>query len=184
MPVITRRTTVPYDIQQKSGTILDILKQYAHTCAEEFCGKCMPCRYGTKEWTSIIQKLYEGQGTLEDINKMKTINHSMKTASFCRLGLVSPFVIDAILKYYQQELEDYITQQKPLNQDVVEIPKFTINTDLCNGCSDMEKSACKVVCTVNAIEGESGTAHTINQSKCFRCDDCTTVCPKQAIIFG
>ncbi|MGL5956628.1 MAG: NADH-ubiquinone oxidoreductase-F iron-sulfur binding region domain-containing protein [Brevinema sp.] len=179
----TRRLTVPYDVTQSTGTILDILLQYSNICAVEFCGKCMPCRYGTKEWSFIVQKLIEGHGTLKDLKRLQEINHSMKTASFCRLGLISPFVIDAILKYHHQELYDYIQEGTPLPTNISELPKFIIHPDLCDGCPTEEKAFCQKVCTVNAIEGEQGIPHLINQLKCFRCDDCVPVCPKAAIAF-
>lgn len=183
MATITRRTSVPYEIQQQSGTILDILKNYVDVCANEFCGKCMPCRYGTKEWSYIIQKLIDGEGSSQDIQKIKTINHSMKMASFCRLGLVSPFVIDSILKYHQEELENFVSKKTPLPNNITTLPKFIINNELCNGCPDEEKAMCKQVCSVNAIDGEQGSIHNINQVKCFRCDECVSVCPQKAIAF-
>ena len=183
MAIATRRTAVPYDVQQSTGTILDILHKYAEICADEFCGKCMPCRYGTQEWKLTLQKITEGLGTMGDLQKLKDINHSMKTASFCRLGLVAPFVIESVLKYHQEEIEKYITDKTPLPNTYTALPEFTINTSLCDGCPSEEKAKCQQVCTVNAITGEAGAEHVINQVKCYRCDACVPVCPKQAIAF-
>ncbi len=180
----TRRAVAPYDVTQTNGTILDILSQYATICAKEFCGRCMPCRYGTQEWTFIIQKLIDGNGTLQDLNQLKQINQSMKTASFCRLGQVSPFIIDSILKYHEQALISYITDGTPLVNNIVELPKYFINPDLCKGCDPTEKSFCQISCTANAIVGEKTMLRKIDQGKCFRCDSCISVCPQKAIYFA
>lgn len=183
MDTAIRRTAVPYDLKQPSGTIIDILNYYATICATEFCGKCMPCRYGTKQWTFTLKKIQEGQGKLEDLNVLRTINSSMKTTSFCRLGLISPYIIDSILKYYQKEIEDYIVHKTPLSTQLTHLPQFIIQKKLCDGCPEEDKAPCQNICPVRAIEGEKGSLHIINQAKCFRCDDCTPVCPKKAIAF-
>ncbi len=182
MSTATRRLTVPYDVTQSSGNILDLLLKYADICAREFCGRCIPCRYGTHEWVFALQKIVDKKGTLADLETIKTINQSMIVASFCPLGLRSPFVIEAILKYQHQAIEDFITKGAPL-PEVTELPKFLINDKLCDGCPSYEKAPCKTACSVSAITGEQGALHEINQAKCYRCDECTPVCPQKAIDF-
>ena len=184
MAVVARRTAIPFDVSIESpGTILDILHKYQTICANEFCGKCMPCRYGTKEEVFIIDKIILGQGTMEDYQQLKTINKTMKTASFCMLGLRSPYVIDALFKYYGTEITDFIEHKTPMPKTYTELPKFLIKEDLCNGCPSDEKAPCKQVCAVNSIDGDKGALHIINQAKCYRCDECVAVCPTNAISF-
>ncbi len=182
MSTATRRLTVPYDVVQESGDILDLLLKYSDICAKEFCGKCMPCRYGTYEWVLTLQKIIDKKGSLEDLAKLKTINQSMITASFCRLGLVSPYVIEAVLKYHGDAIADYITKGTPL-PPADKLPEYIISSKLCDGCPKFEKAPCMQACSVNAITGEQGALHVINQVKCFRCDACVPVCPQKAIDF-
>ncbi len=181
---MARRTTPPYDTTQDRGTVLDILYKYADICAREFCGRCMPCRYGTKEWTFIIQKLIDGKGTLQDLEQLKVINQSMKTASFCRLGQVAPFVIESILNNRNQEITEYITEGIPLHNNITGLPEYIIHPELCDGCPSDEKAPCQKVCTVNAIKGDPSSLHSIDLGKCFRCDECVAVCPTFAIYFS
>ncbi len=119
---MARRTTPPYDTTQTTGTVLDILYKYSDVCAREFCGRCMPCRYGTREWTFIIQKLIDGEGTMQDLERLQTVNQSMKTASFCRLGQIAPLVIESMLETHHQEIIKYIEDGTPLSNNVTELP--------------------------------------------------------------
>lgn len=183
MSVTVRRTSVPYDVRlPEPGTIIDILKKYTEICSLEFCGKCMPCRYGTKEWDLLLHKFIEGRATHHDVVRLEEINHLMLTSSLCRLGLVSPYLVQAVLKYFKEDIHAIINKKDPAYL-FTELPKFEINTNLCNGCAHEETVRCVPACSAKAISGGHGEVHIINQEKCYRCDACVTVCPQKAIVF-
>ena len=121
--VIQARKTVPHDVTLDGpGTILELFKKYVDICGNEFCGKCMPCRYGTQEWQRLFAKLVAGNGTLEDLAAIRKINLTMEVASLCPMGLNSPYVIDKMLDTYDAQLKDFIVNKKPLEKTFTSIP--------------------------------------------------------------
>ncbi|MGL4562651.1 MAG: NADH-ubiquinone oxidoreductase-F iron-sulfur binding region domain-containing protein [Brevinema sp.] len=127
---IKARTTIPHDVTLESpGTILDLFKKYVDICGNEFCGKCMPCRYGTKVWQERFQNLIDGHGTLEDIQMIQQINLTMKSASLCIRGLNSPYVIDKMLNTYQEQIEHYILKKVALEKTFISIPAELLEKD-------------------------------------------------------
>ncbi|MGL5254082.1 MAG: NADH-ubiquinone oxidoreductase-F iron-sulfur binding region domain-containing protein [Brevinema sp.] len=121
--VVQARKTVPHDVAlDNPGTILELFKKYVDTCGNEFCGKCMPCRYGTQEWQRLFTKLVEGNGTLDDLAAIRRINLTMRVASLCPMGLNSPYVLDKMLDTYASQLEDFIVNKKPLEKAFTSIP--------------------------------------------------------------
>ncbi|MGL4677610.1 MAG: NADH-ubiquinone oxidoreductase-F iron-sulfur binding region domain-containing protein [Brevinema sp.] len=121
---VQARTTIPHDVTlDDAGTILELFKKYVDICGNEFCGKCMPCRYGTKVWQTCFQNLVDGNGTLEDIKTIRQINHTMKLGSLCARGLFSPIVIDEMLDTYQEQIENYILNKTVLEKKFLTIPE-------------------------------------------------------------
>lgn len=178
-----RRAGVPFDVSlEVEGTLAEILQKYVATCADEFCGICMPCRYGTKEWKLILNRIVSGQAEARDEVKLKTINQSMKNASLCPLGLRSPFLIDALFKYFGDEMNAMLNNQT-LEKKYTTLPQFRVIADECDICASLDGGPkCIPVCPARAITVEEDTC-VINQTKCFRCDLCTPVCPTKAIVF-
>ena len=164
-------------VMDDSKCMVNLAKFYLGFTVDESCGKCNPCRIGTKRMYEILEKLTNGEGTLEDIKKLEELTKTVSKASVCGLGQTASNPVISTLKYFRNEYEEHAVDKRCSTNECKKLARIEINPELCKGCGLCQKS-----CPVGAIEGEgNGTKRVINQEKCIKCGTCKSKCPFQAI---
>jgi NADH-quinone oxidoreductase subunit F len=142
----------------------------------ESCGKCTFCRVGTLRMLEILTRITQGEGRVEDIDKLKTLGAQIKEASLCGLGQTAPNPVLTTLKYFPEEYEAHIRDKRCPAASCTALVDFCIDPEKCTGCT-----VCAKNCPVEAITGERKAVHTIDMAKCARCGKCITVCTFGAV---
>ena len=157
--------------------MVDISKFYLEFTVDESCGKCTPCRVGTKRLLQILEKITSGKGTMEDIDKLEELATHMKSSSLCALGQSAPNPVLSTLKSFRDEYEAHIKDKKCPAGVCKSLLSYEIVADKCKGCT-----LCARNCPVKAINGTVKQPHVIDQSKCIKCGVCMSNCKFDAII--
>ncbi len=163
-------------VMDDSKCMVNLAKFYLEFTVSESCGKCTPCRVGTKRLLEILTKICEGNGTEEDIERLEKLANSVKAASICGLGQTAPNPVLSTLRYFRDEYEEHVKDKKCRAKECKNLTEIMIDKELCRGCD-----LCKKACPVQAISGEPGQKHEIDQSKCIKCRTCVGTCPFKAI---
>ena len=163
-------------VMDEDDCIVDINKFYMDFCVEESCGKCAPCRIGTKKLYEYLEKITKGKGEMEDIQKMRDIGEAMKKAALCGLGQTAPNPILSSLANFEEEYKEHIEDGKCVAGKCKDLVHYEIVADKCIGCT-----VCARKCPVNCIEGERKKPHVIDQDKCIKCGACYEGCKFDAI---
>ena len=153
-----------------------LAKFYLEFTVSESCGKCTPCRIGTKRMLEILTRLCDGEGSELDIYKLEKLAVNIQKASICGLGQSAPNPVISTLKYFREEFREHAIQKECRALECKSMSNITINAEKCKGCG-----LCQRNCPVGAIEGEARGPRTINQDKCIKCGTCITSCPFKAI---
>ncbi len=156
--------------------MVSLAKFYLEFTVDESCGKCTPCRIGTKRMLEILEKICNGEGTELDIYKLEKLANNIKNASICGLGQSAPNPVLSTMKYFKEEYKQHVIKKECKALECKKMAKITINPEKCKGCGLCQKS-----CPVNAIEGEKREIRVINQNICIKCGTCLTSCPFKAI---
>ncbi len=183
-------TPIDYESLTKAGSIMgsggmivinqdacmvDIAKFFLEFTQNESCGKCTPCREGTKRMFEILTKITDGQGQPNDIEKLERLGNMIKKASLCGLGQAAPNPVLSTIKNFRQEYEEHVKDRRCRAGVCKKLLTYEI-TDKCVGCT-----ACKKVCPVVAITGTVKNRHVIDQKKCVKCGACFDKCKFNAI---
>ena len=153
-----------------------LAKFYLDFTVSESCGKCTPCRIGTKRMHEILEKICNGQGTLEDLDKLEKLAINIQRGSVCGLGQSAPNPVISTLRYFRDEFVEHVVDKNCRSLECKALSKIVINKEKCKGCG-----LCQRNCPVNAIEGAAREIRYINQDKCIKCGTCLTKCPFHAI---
>ena len=156
--------------------MVDMAKFFLEFTQRESCGKCIPCREGTKKMLDILIRITEGNGREEDIDNLIYLGTQIKTASLCGLGQTAPNPVLTTLRYFRHEYEAHIREKRCPAGACTALITITIDPAKCVGCTK-----CTKACPVNAIAGTVKQPHLIDQEKCIKCGACVEVCPFKAI---
>ena len=163
-------------VMDDSKCMVNIAKFYLDFTVSESCGKCTPCRIGTKRLLEILQKICDGNGEMSDIDDLKELSNTIIKSSVCGLGQTAPNPVVSTLKYFMDEYIEHVKDHRCRAKECKNLSMIEIDEVKCKGCD-----LCKKVCPVQAISGELRQPHKIDQSKCIKCRSCIGVCPFKAI---
>ena len=157
--------------------IVEVARFFMNFTQHESCGKCVPCREGTKNMLKILEKIVAGKGEMKDLDTLEELAHAVKDGSLCGLGKTAPNPVLSTLKYFRDEYIAHIKDKKCPAGVCTAMKKLVINESACRGCTK-----CARICPVGAIEGTIKHPHHINQDKCIKCEACMQNCPFKAIV--
>lgn len=164
-------------VMDETDCIVDVVKFYLEFTVDESCGKCAPCRIGGRTLFNILTKITKGQGTLDDLPKIKDICHAMQKASLCGLGQTAPNPVLSIIRHFEEELLTHINDKHCPAGKCKSLVQYTIDPEKCIGCG-----ACARKCPANCISGEKRKPHMINQNLCLKCGECQKSCKFDAVL--
>ena len=166
-------------VMDETDCMVDIAKFYMTFIAEESCGKCTPCRIGTKRMLETLEKITEGRGEEKDLVELEELAAYIKDNALCGLGQTAPNPILSTMKNFRKEYEEHIREKKCTAGVCKKLLEYKIDPAKCKGCT-----LCARNCPVNCISGTVKEPHVIDQSKCIKCGTCYTNCKFGAITKG
>ncbi len=164
-------------VMDEETCMVDIAKFFLDFTVEESCGKCTPCRVGTKRLLELLDKITNGKGTMEDLEKIETLSAFIKSNSLCGLGQTAPNPVLSTMHYFRDEYEAHIKEKRCPAGVCKALLNYVIVADKCKGCT-----LCSRICPVGAIAGEARAPHVIDTEKCIKCGACIEKCKFDAII--
>lgn len=164
-------------VMDEDNCMVDIAKFFLEFTVDESCGKCTPCRIGTKRLYEMLHKITDGNGTLEDLDKMEKLCYYIKNNSLCGLGQTAPNPVLSTLRYFKDEYIAHVVDKKCPAGVCSHLLQYKIDPDKCKGCT-----ACARACPAGAISGTVKEPHSIDPTKCLKCGACMSKCKFGAII--
>ena len=164
-------------VMDEDTCMVDLAKFFLSFTVEESCGKCPPCRIGTKRMYDILEKITSGKGELSDIDDLYALASAIKNSALCGLGQTAPNPVLSTLRYFKDEYIAHVVDKKCPAGVCKNLLQYKIIADKCKGCS-----ACSRKCPVGCISGELKKPFVIDQSKCIKCGTCMDTCKFGAIV--
>ncbi|MCL2402173.1 MAG: NADH-quinone oxidoreductase subunit NuoF [Oscillospiraceae bacterium] len=164
-------------VLDEDDCMVNVAKFYMDFIVEESCGKCTPCRVGTKRMLEILERITDGHGTEEDLVELENLSEVIQNTSLCGLGQSAPNPVVSTLKYFRDEYIAHVRDKKCPAGACTNMTSFRIIADKCIGCT-----VCAKVCPVSCISGELKQPHVIDQEKCVKCGACVDKCKFAAIV--
>jgi NADH:ubiquinone oxidoreductase subunit F (NADH-binding)/Pyruvate/2-oxoacid:ferredoxin oxidoreductase delta subunit/(2Fe-2S) ferredoxin len=166
-------------VMDERTCMVDVARYFLRFLTEESCGKCTPCREGTRRMYEIVDRICKGEGKIEDLMHLEELGEAVQWGAICGLGQTAPNPVLSTIRYFSDEYKAHIIEARCPAGVCKEITTFTILEDKCKGCM-----RCKVECPMGAIEGERKEPHRIDDLRCITCGICYDVCPFDAIKIG
>ena len=163
-------------VMDDTKCMVDIARFYLDFTVSESCGKCTPCRIGTKRMLEILTRMCEGKGEVDDLYKLELLANSIKKSAICGLGQTAPNPVLSTMKYFKDEYIEHVSYNMCRAGQCKELCEIKIDPQKCKGCG-----LCKRNCPVHAISGEPKQVHKIDQELCIKCGTCVDKCPFKAI---
>ena len=163
-------------VMDEDTCMVDLARFFLDFTVDESCGKCTPCRVGTKRLLEILDKIIAGNGEMEDLDRLEELSNYIKSASLCGLGQTAPNPVLSTLRYFRDEYIAHIVDKKCPAGVCKSLLQYKIDPDKCKGCT-----LCARKCPVNAISGTVKQPHVIDTSKCIKCGACMDSCKFKAI---
>jgi len=164
-------------VMDEDNCMVDIAKFFLTFTQDESCGKCPPCRIGTKRMLEILERITNGEGKDGDIELLENLAKSIKASALCGLGQTAPNPVLSTIRYFRDEYEAHIKEKRCPAGACKALIHYEVQPDVCRGCG-----LCVKVCPTGAISGERKQPHSIDQEKCIKCNSCLERCPFGAII--
>lgn len=163
-------------VMDEDNCMVDIARFFLDFTVEESCGKCVPCREGTKRMLEILEKITNGEGTPEDLDRLESLAKTITNGSLCGLGQTAANPVISTMKYFREEYEAHVYDKKCPAGSCQALLEFFITED-CIGCTKCARN-----CPVSCISGKVKERHAINTDECIKCGNCMEVCPVGAVI--
>ncbi|MBE7021681.1 MAG: NADH-quinone oxidoreductase subunit NuoF [Ruminococcaceae bacterium] len=163
-------------VMDEDNCMVDIAKFFLEFTVDESCGKCTPCRIGTKRMLEILTRITKGKGTMEDLDKLEALAYDIKESALCGLGQTAPNPVLSTLRYFKDEYIAHVVDKRCPAGVCKDLLNYVIVADKCKGCS-----LCAKQCPVGAISGEVKSPFSIDPAKCIKCGACVEKCPFKAI---
>lgn len=164
-------------VMDESTCMVDIAKFFLEFTVDESCGKCPPCRIGTKRMLEIITRITEGKGTMEDLDELEELSHTIKRGALCGLGQSAPNPVLSTMKYFKDEYIAHVRDKKCPAGVCISMLRYIIEKESCKRCGICAKN-----CPVGAISGSKEQPYVIDQEKCIKCGVCMSKCPFKSIM--
>jgi len=163
-------------VMDETTCMVDIAKFFLGFTQEESCGKCIPCRVGTKMMLDILTRITAGEGKEEDLETLKDLAETIKSTALCGLGNTAPNPVLTTLRYFRDEYEAHVREKRCPAHSCISLIKFTVNPELCKRCGQ-----CFKACPAGAVAWEKKQVATIDREKCVKCKNCIMACKFNAI---
>lgn len=161
-------------VMDETTCMVDLARYFLNFTQDESCGKCVPCRIGTKRMLEIMERLCAGEGQPGDIELLEMLGQQIMEGSLCGLGNSAPNPVLTTIRYFREEYETHIHDKKCPAKQCKALITYHIEADKCKGCT-----LCAKKCPVNCISGEAKKPHVIDQNLCTKCGTCLEVCPSK-----
>jgi NADH-quinone oxidoreductase subunit F len=166
-------------VMDEDTCMVEVARFFMNFTQNESCGKCVPCREGTKRMLAILERIVDGKGEDGDIELLLELADTISATALCGLGKSAPFPIVSTIKHFREEYEAHIYEKRCPTGNCQKLKKITIDPSLCKGCSKCSRS-----CPVSAISGKVKEPFVIDEAKCIKCGACITTCSFHAIMEG